>query len=248
MAGEPDTDRSSLNRSLVERLSLLPVVIAVFVGALYTVGAVLTTGELRRANLVVRDTLPLVPLPQILGRGMSVFLKPFAGVLGIALVFVAVVLFGESVEKWIAQSPRWRRGERTRRLASVIAGVGALVLLSQPNVAVGIACGGVILLLWVFNWVHLRPALLLFAAAGVVMLLALSFYQPEPLATATIETNHEGVIRGALITAASGTWYIGQAHRNFVAILPEDVKWVRVKSGPHTRSPVFRLVLNAIGL
>src|SRR5437867_601892 len=90
-----ETDRSNPNRSLVERLSLLPVVIAVFVGALYTVGAVLTTGQLRRANLVVRDTLPLVPLPQILGRGMSVFLKPFAGVLGIALVFVAAALFAE---------------------------------------------------------------------------------------------------------------------------------------------------------
>jgi hypothetical protein len=62
----------------MEQISFLRVVIALSVGALYTVGAVVTTGQLRRADPVVRDTLPLVPLPQLLGRGMSVFLKPFA--------------------------------------------------------------------------------------------------------------------------------------------------------------------------
>jgi hypothetical protein len=40
-------------RSIAERLSLLPVLVGLFVGVLYTVGAVLTTGQLRRANLVV---------------------------------------------------------------------------------------------------------------------------------------------------------------------------------------------------
>src|SRR5262245_34057038 len=98
MADEPGSQRS-----LVERLSLLPLAIALFVGILYTVGAVLTTGQLRRANLVVRDTLPLVPLPQLLGRGMSVFLKPFAGVLVIVLVFIAVLVLGGRIERALEQ-------------------------------------------------------------------------------------------------------------------------------------------------
>src|SRR6478672_2456409 len=121
MAEEPGS-----TRSLVERLSLLPLAIAIFVGILYTVGAVLTTGQLRRANLVVRDTLPLVPLPQLLGRGMSVFLKPFAGLLVIVLVFIAVLVLGDRIERCLQQ----RMSGRAARAIVVVAGVAALALLS----------------------------------------------------------------------------------------------------------------------
>lgn len=178
---------------------------------------------------------------------MSVFLKPFAGVLGIALVFVAVVVLGDWIETEIATGPGWRRRTRLRRLAAALAGVLALVLLSPPDVAIGIACCGAVLLLWVLDRVRLRPALLLFAAAAAVMLLGLSFYRPEPLATATIHITHKKVVRGDLITAASGTWYLGEADRSFVAVRPSEVESVRVQSGPHSRPPVFRLLLRALG-
>ena len=140
VVADREATTSPRDRSLVERLSLLPVVIALFVGSLYTVGAVLTTGQLRHANLVVRDTLPLVPLPQILARGMSVFLKPFAGVLGIAVVFVAVVALGEEIEAWLEgwTGASRRPPRRLLRLGALLIGVLALVLLSPTDVAIGI--------------------------------------------------------------------------------------------------------------
>jgi hypothetical protein len=235
-------------RSIAARLSLLPALVGLFVGVLYTVGAVLTTGQLRRANLVVRDTLPLVPLAQLLGRGMSVFLKPFAGVLGIALVFVAALIFGDAIERALdLRTTNWTsRKHRVGRLAAVIVGVLALALLSPPDVAVGVAVCATVLLLWVVGLTPLRKTLLTFAALAAVMLLGLSFYRPEPLAHVTVHTPTGRMIRGDLITSTSGTWYLGQAHRNFVAVLPSEITSIRVDSGPHSSAPVFRRLLNSL--
>jgi len=193
--------------------------------------------------------LPLVPLPQLLARGMSVFLKPFAGVLGIALVFVAVLVLGERIER--ALEPRtteWSAvRRRTARTAAVAVGALALVLLSPPDVAIGIAICSIVPLLWVFDVLRLRESLLLFAGVASLMLLGLSFYRPERLAQVTIRTPTGGVIQGDLITSASGTWYLGQAHRNFVAVLPTEMESVKVKSGPHSSKPLYRRVLDALG-
>lgn len=224
--------------TFADRLSALSTAIAIFVGGLYTVGAVLTTGQLRRAHLVVRDTLPLVPLSQMLGRGMSVFLKPFAGVLGIAIVSLAAFALGGWLER--------RLGRSTLRLGAATLAIALLALLSPPDVAIGTACCAVFLFPWVIDRMELRPALLLFAAAAAVMLLALSFYRPVQLADVTIATDR-GPVRGTLITSASGTWYLGTGNRKFVAVLPEHIVSVRIDSGPHSPSPLFRRVLNVLG-
>jgi hypothetical protein len=238
MAAEP-----SSQRSIVERLSLLPLAIAIFVGILYTVGAVLTTGQLRRANLVVRDTLPLVPLPQLLGRGMSVFLKPFAGLLAVVLVFIAVLVLGDRIERALER----RMSGSTARAIVVVVGVAVLVLLSPPQVAIGVAACALVLALWVLGKLPLRESLILFAGVTALMLLGLAFYKPEPLATVKIKTSTRGTVRGDLITTANGTWYVGQRRRNFVAIAGSDIQKLEVDSGPHSPKPIFRRVLNALG-
>jgi hypothetical protein len=244
VAAEP-----SSSRSLVERLSLLPLVVAVFVGILYTVGAVLTTGQLRRANLVVRDTLPLVPLPQLLGRGMSVFLKPFAGLLAIVLVFIAVLVLGSRLERALERRTEgWSTGRRrAARAGAIVLAVAVLALLSPPQVAIGVAACALVLALWVLGRLPLREALLLFAGLAALTLLALAFYRPEPLATVTIRTSTHGVVHGDLITTANGTWYVGQGRRNFVAIEGSDIRSLEVDSGPHSSRPIFRRILNALG-
>jgi hypothetical protein len=112
---------------LLERVDL-SIAIGLSVGALYTVGAVVTVGQLRGAKLAVRDTLPLVPLSQILGRGMSVVLKPFAGLLVVAAVFAAIAILGPRVEDEIKK--RWPKRQRAIRTAVVVTGVGLLALVS----------------------------------------------------------------------------------------------------------------------
>ena len=167
---------------------------------------------------------------------MSVFLKPFAGVLAVALVFIAVVALGDVIEARLeAWSHSWDRSKRRMmRLGALFVGILALVLLSPAPVAIGIVCCSSVLLLWVFDQTHLRQALLLFAGAVAVMLLGLAFYRPEKLATVTIQTKTGNLIKGDLITSASGTWYLGKAHRNFVAVLPDTVRSVRIRSAKHS--------------
>lgn len=225
--------------------SLLPIAVASAVGALYTVGAVLTTAQLRTADLAVRDTLPLVPLPQLLGRGMSVFLKSFAGIVVIAVVFAAALFFSEQVEQELLAATRRRwPGARRRVKLTLVAGVAAiLALLSEPAIAVGVAGCSFVLLLWVFGSVRLRRALLVWAGLVAVVLLVVAFYRPEPLPTAELLTGR-GCVEGDLITVAADTWYVGRRDRRFVAVSGADVRSAGVFSAPHTRSPLFRLLLN----
>ena len=120
---------------------------------------------------------------------MSVFLKPFAGVLAVALVFIAVVALGDVLEArlelvGVGWDPSKRR---MMRLGALFVGILALVLLSPAPVAIGIVCCSSVLLLWVFESNSpTASALLLFAGAVAVMLLGFAFYRPKP-ATASVQ-------------------------------------------------------------
>jgi len=169
--------------------------------------------------------------------------------LAIALVFVAVVLLGGQIERALERRTEgWTTNRRrAARGLVVLGGVLALVLL-PPAVAIGIAVCAIVLVLWVRSVLPLREALLLFAGLTAVMLLGLSFYRQEPLATAAIRTPTRGVVTGDLITESSGTWYLGQAHRNFVVVPPAEIRSIKVDSGPYSSPPLFRRVLDALGL
>lgn len=60
-------------------LTWVPVLTAAFVGLLYAVGALIKTTQLEGADLSVGDTLPLVPIQQLLNIGIGAAVK--AGVL-----------------------------------------------------------------------------------------------------------------------------------------------------------------------
>jgi hypothetical protein len=83
------TSNGETNTSPARVLSAVTGVAALAVGFLYSVGAVLIAGQLRTTEIATRDVLPVVPLPQMLGRGMSVLLGSFG--LAVALVFLAAV-------------------------------------------------------------------------------------------------------------------------------------------------------------
>jgi hypothetical protein len=66
-----DATGGTLSRGLVRGLefaAVSPGLAALFVGGLYAGGAILWGAKLRDADLIVRDTLPLVPLPQLLAQ------------------------------------------------------------------------------------------------------------------------------------------------------------------------------------
>jgi hypothetical protein len=217
--------------------------LAAGVGVLYAVGAVLTTAQLRKADLAPRDTLPLIPLSQLLGRGMSVFLKPFAGVLAIALAFLVALLVGEALERRFREL-LGRRGTRALIAGSACA---LLVLLSPGDVAIAIGLSCAVLLAWVFDLARLTTVLLVWAGVATIALLVVSFYRPQPLPQVSMVGAGGRAVEGDLVTVSGGTWYVGQRKRQFVALRSDDIRDVRICS-PHAAPPVFRLLLDATGI
>jgi hypothetical protein len=77
---EQETNRPGESVSFI--LGLATGIAASVTGFLYSVGGVLLAGQLRPTGVPARDILPLIPLSQMLGRGLSVLL----GDLGISLI------------------------------------------------------------------------------------------------------------------------------------------------------------------
>jgi len=81
--------------------ALVGAAFAISVAALYAVGAVLRAAELLAADVDVREAVPLVPLEQILTRGMAEVLRGFLSLLVlIPLIGVSAFVVG-AVEKAI---------------------------------------------------------------------------------------------------------------------------------------------------
>jgi hypothetical protein len=222
----------------------LSVAIGLSVGALYTIGAVVTVGQLRGAKLAVRDTLPLVPLSQILGLGMSVVLKPFAGLLAIAAVFAAIAVVGPRVEGAIRR--RWPQRERAIRATVVVSGVALLALVSPWETAIVVLGCASVFGAWILQRISLARALLLFCALAVGVLASVSFYRPEPLATATITRDSGEIVRGPLISTVAGRWYVGTGRRTFVAVESSDARSVQITSSPPSREAIMGLLWRAL--
>src|SRR4051812_11780069 len=84
---------------MTQVLTALTGVAALFVGLLYSVGAVLIAGQLKATGVAMRDVLPLVPLPQMLGRGMSALLGSFGLLLFLAIATAPIFLAGRWLER-----------------------------------------------------------------------------------------------------------------------------------------------------
>jgi hypothetical protein len=85
--------------SLASLLSGAGAVAALGIGFLYIIGAVLIAGELRPTGIPLRDALPIIPLPQMLGRGMSVLLSSLAPALLIIFWGAFLVVFTRSMDR-----------------------------------------------------------------------------------------------------------------------------------------------------
>jgi hypothetical protein len=109
---------------------LLPGFAALGLGVLYAAGAVIKTGQLQDAELVVRDTLPLVPLEQILALGIGAIASSTLAV-G-SLVFLAGFYLWATREQESSSIliPKKRPASRvklTSRQKWVVRGFGLLV-------------------------------------------------------------------------------------------------------------------------
>jgi hypothetical protein len=75
-------------------VNFLPVMFAGVLALLYAVGAFLKTSELHGAGISVRDALPLVPIPQLLARGIGATTSAFP--FWLLLVLTSAILYAEA--------------------------------------------------------------------------------------------------------------------------------------------------------
>jgi hypothetical protein len=217
-------------------------------GLLYATGAIWEATRLHGAHVQVRDTLPLIPLPNLLAIGIGVVVSTLALV---TLSFSGVAFVG-----WCF----WRAPERQpvtpRTMTSiwvVVAASALIFVLANPP----FAAAQVELLLVGSIWGvrarytgGLRAMLVIFAAtylASIGVSLLKAYTYPDPLPRVRLFSGN-GAVTGRLIVHTDGIWYVVPS-RQRVTALPDvrvqKTEVVLVKLGRHHRS-VGRLLLDVI--
>jgi len=193
--------------------AVLPGVAAVGLALLYAVGAVEWVAEVNGERLAPGRVMPLVPLEQVLARGVSTV--ALAGAVG--LVVAPIVGW---VLRWEEQRPedgkrpldlRTRKGRAGFVLIEVaLAGLGFMIF--PPVIWIGL----VALLVWlaVRAWrgrrleLPYRRLLAVAAAVALFLLLAQTLFDPEPLPRVRVTLEKAPELRGRLITSTGETWYV----------------------------------------
>jgi hypothetical protein len=208
---------------------------ALVLGGVYGYGALKKATELRGAHQTVRDTLPLVPLEQLLVTGIT-------AALGIAAVLIFGLLLALVIAEWQVrreETPTERpEGDgdgfwsRASSYAPVVLGLSILIVLLIGTVAAYLLVAQVTLITWFSSTAHLRRRMYLagVVTVGVATLLVLNYLDPDPLPKASITTERGDHVGGSLIAATGDTWYVAIADQHFVAVRADEVRKATVES------------------
>ncbi len=227
------TPRPADSRSLA--VASLPGLVGLSLGLIYGLGALQFMGQLWGEGLGVGDLFPLMPLNQILGRGILMAFGYGLLLIVAALTFIALDAFighpKKAVERLIEKSgvspqaslPTW-----FVVLAAFLLLVGCLayaifLLLVAPWLGVAMAP---LIYLWLRSfrrWAAPRVGRLRGAALAALTFVALaggigSFAIPEPLPAVTLILSNGSVIKGRLVTDTGQSWYV--ASNDVVRVFP----------------------------
>lgn len=215
-------------------------------GFVYGYGALEKATELHGADQVVTNTLPLVPLQQLLVAGISKVLPLGAIVLfGFAFYLTVEALEARGtlpVKRSQPPSPRSRdTAERIDRILWLVflPGFSLFIFFFAPP-------WGFLLIVQMvaqrFLLPHLsktRSAIFMILLLGLFTL-SYSYLDPNPLPTASLRTKDGRRISGDLIATDGGTWYVGMGPHRFVAIQSDDIAGsVQVESVKHNEGISF---------
>ncbi|HEX8741817.1 MAG TPA: hypothetical protein VF712_01670 [Thermoleophilaceae bacterium] len=181
-------------------LTALPGVAAVFLGALYAIGALLTMADLRGAGLRVRDTMPLIPIEDLLARGIgtAIFLS---GLLAIAALELAARAALERDDADPLGLMLW--------LTLLVIGCGAAVtaIVTVPWILAASICAAIVVFFgaqWLIgSWTPWLAALVIVTGLAIDNLAA-----PAPLPRAALAIENAPPMSGGLIAVNEGAWYL----------------------------------------
>jgi magnesium-transporting ATPase (P-type) len=219
------TQERSVNERWALTLTSLPGLVGLSLGAIYGLGAVQTTAQFRGAGLHAADLFPLIPLNQILSRGIALAIYPY----GVLVFMLLVLLFGLHY-----MEPIRKRRERKYPLPDYVRRrIVALVLIAA--------------LVWSFffagwlTWI-IAPPLLAFLHFGgrwaqervgkvrglflasiflvVVLGAATAIITPDPLPKVELSMRDGTSTTGELVASTGQTWYF--TYGDAVRAVPEN--------------------------
>jgi len=202
---------------------------AVFLGAIYAYGAVIKAGELHGAGLGVGNTLPLVPLEQILVLGIDQLLPIAAAVLGVVLVSMAF-LDRPSNDGGGTADPGDAPNRRLVVGLRICTGAVWVFLLFAAAWTTWFLIAEITAVTWYARAEHsTRRSYAVFATAAVILFFAATaYFNPAPPPSVRLEESDGSIIQGDLIATTGSTWYVGEGDNRWTAVQSDDVEHSRV--------------------
>jgi hypothetical protein len=203
-------------------------VAALALGVLYGLGALLTMADLHAEGVPVRDMIRLIPLPELLSRGIGTIVTLILLVLGIA-AFTA---------SW-ETAARAKAGSRRERASYAVAGALVLVALSLAIFVVPIIVGigifvAVFVLLIVATQIKQTSSWDIAAGLAVVILAvaANAYFAPPARPQARIGVKDDAPLRGTFLASSGDYWYIKGGGATVMAVPGDSVESVAIARAP----------------
>jgi hypothetical protein len=200
----------------------------------------------------IADGLPLVPLPQLLARGASVFVGAFPiFALGVPAMLLFLYLVSRAAHE-VAARARGRKNRQLRREAARLAIpilILAFLLLQMPwPFVVGlsvVACSSPLALPYLRQgWQSWYRVIAIGVLSYFPTLLVTSFLYPQPLPTVELRAA-AACIKGALIADTGSVWYVVVRPHEIRAVDHDAVSRSRIISQPPRDAPsLFQTITN----
>jgi hypothetical protein len=233
---------------------VVPGFAALGLAVLYGTGAVIKSGQLRGADQNVRDTLPLVPLEQVLALGIGTVITSLIWVTLLTLVLYFWVASRRPLK--VGEVPPFLRflgpgGSRLARIGFWAAlGLAMLVLLATASLGEFVTLAGLVVVGHALDRIQDRGRrYVAFLLAGYLLLLIAvraggSYFSPEPLPRATL-TFRTGAAQteGTLLVSTGETWYLTRRPNAYISVPRASVTSAVVRSRKRNEEPRPPLVV-----
>jgi hypothetical protein len=204
-------------------LGATPFVVAGALALIYALGAVAVYGQLRHAGLNALQTMPLVPVEQLLGRGIGSLVSIFGRALTnfVLAVLMVAAYWSDRDERVIVHPKDWSKWMWLLPISFAfiaIFGSWGLALV----VSVGLATQWGALAIAGVNSLGGVKALVLVASASLLSLvpmsLAVSLVEPSPLPRIEIIRTDGTTVHGELVAETGNVWYVAKPDHTIGAI------------------------------
>lgn len=226
--GQPRTTPSARE---IRWLAAAPALIALALGGIYAIGAISIFGQFQAADLDAVQAMPLVPIDQILARGIGAIINQAAfGLLGISGAYAISAFEDMRDGKAQREGKVDASGDTDRASGQIFAGRFGVVLWTALLIAAFVAPFGLVTTIGagfltlqavipkVRNWMlrheykRWRPTAFFVGYCSFLVVAAVvgAFTRPPPLPDVVVERGDGSSIRGGLVATSGSNWFIAK--------------------------------------